>query len=809
LRKSFEVAAYPPHGEIAMRKISSIFFILLACTAGFAQTGVEANVANPQQPRGLLKNPAAMAFYAQGLFVSGYKLYYASLGDEKLGNLYWGLSYPLLKPGYWGITGELFGSPIFRQTHLALNYAIPFNFRARNFAAGVRAGVLGVSYDSENFHKVDLDDPLLRNASKSTFDLGLGVWANPVADLYLGFSANHLNRPNLALAGGEDRDRANLNVSAIYMHPLFRPQISLEREAHETYVNFGFESWWVKQRMLLRGNFSAEKLSFGMAYQLGGWRGDYEYDYLQTALNQVSDGNHQVTLSYQFSRKPSPVGFTIQVTPLDSVRNIKEGVPPCQAALYQITMRPFGGFNKPVKLSAEKLPEKIISHFFPPELTPNAPCTLRVEVASGCPPKLYPLTVKGMADSITHRDSSTLRVRLSVLAPQIASRPDSATITEIRRIAEESPLLNYVFFAKDDDQIPAGRYELLDAVKAAATPLEYFTGLAGVAEQYRHVLNLFGRRLYDNRNLKIILVGCNANVEEEKNDLALSGQRAERVKRYFTQVWNIELERIIVDSLNLPKNPSSSEDPRSRDENRRVEIRPAPGSEEILAAFTTTTIDAAISLPACLFLTHGTKVEAGVKDWQMEILQKNEEALRTLSDGASFPDSVAWDWRDKSGHLITSPDSLRYRLRITDNCGQESVAYGPLIRMQYVQRDTMAEPAIARSRLIFFAFDKYRIDLDSPRLQSELEKIEKKFHQRPGAKIDIRGYTDDIGDSTYNVRLSERRALAVKEELVRREIPASRISVKGFGPAHPLMTNALPEGRMMNRRVEVEITYRE
>ncbi|MCI0514892.1 OmpA family protein, partial [candidate division KSB1 bacterium] len=106
---------------------------------------------------------------------------------------------------------------------------------------------------------------------------------------------------------------------------------------------------------------------------------------------------------------------------------------------------------------------------------------------------------------------------------------------------------------------------------------------------------------------------------------------------------------------------------------------------------------------------------------------------------------------------------------------------------------------------VFFAFDQFQIDLNSARLQAELEKIMSKYREHPGTRIQVNGYTDDIGDPLYNEILSKRRAEEIKNELVRRGIPENKISTTGFGSKFPIMPNDRPEGRMLNRRVEVDV----
>jgi len=68
----------------------------------------------------------------------------------------------------------------------------------------------------------------------------------------------------------------------------------------------------------------------------------------------------------------------------------------------------------------------------------------------------------------------------------------------------------------------------------------------------------------------------------------------------------------------------------------------------------------------------------------------------------------------------------------------------------------------------------------------------------------IVAYTDSIGDVTVNQSLSEQRAHAVYDALARQGIAATRLQQQGAGAAEPVGSNATPEGRVENRRVEIE-----
>ncbi len=73
------------------------------------------------------------------------------------------------------------------------------------------------------------------------------------------------------------------------------------------------------------------------------------------------------------------------------------------------------------------------------------------------------------------------------------------------------------------------------------------------------------------------------------------------------------------------------------------------------------------------------------------------------------------------------------------------------------------------------------------------------------ADIVIQGHTDSMGSELYNQRLSERRALAVAQYLQGRGVSGQRLQILGFGEDRPITSNATPQDRFLNRRVEIDI----
>jgi len=106
---------------------------------------------------------------------------------------------------------------------------------------------------------------------------------------------------------------------------------------------------------------------------------------------------------------------------------------------------------------------------------------------------------------------------------------------------------------------------------------------------------------------------------------------------------------------------------------------------------------------------------------------------------------------------------------------------------------------------ILFAFDKWSIKgKDSFSL---LDKIAEKLKEHPEVvKVKIDGHTDNAGDATYNLKLSQKRAEEVVNYLTTKKgIEAGRLVAKGFGASSPVGDNRTNEGRKANRRVEFNL----
>lgn len=105
--------------------------------------------------------------------------------------------------------------------------------------------------------------------------------------------------------------------------------------------------------------------------------------------------------------------------------------------------------------------------------------------------------------------------------------------------------------------------------------------------------------------------------------------------------------------------------------------------------------------------------------------------------------------------------------------------------------------------MVNFAFDSSNLQSEA---QNNLDKLAQVLANNPDTNINVYGYTDSTGADAYNLRLSDRRAAAVKSYLVSRGISSSRIFTEGMGESNPVASNDTDAGRAQNRRVEFAIT---
>lgn len=106
---------------------------------------------------------------------------------------------------------------------------------------------------------------------------------------------------------------------------------------------------------------------------------------------------------------------------------------------------------------------------------------------------------------------------------------------------------------------------------------------------------------------------------------------------------------------------------------------------------------------------------------------------------------------------------------------------------------------------LLFATNSANID---PTSLDDLDELVTIMKDDTDLRLSIEGHTDDRGNNEYNLELSRLRAEAVKQHLINGGINAERISAVGYGETRPLTTNNTAQGRLKNRRVELNISYK-
>jgi outer membrane protein OmpA-like peptidoglycan-associated protein len=120
-----------------------------------------------------------------------------------------------------------------------------------------------------------------------------------------------------------------------------------------------------------------------------------------------------------------------------------------------------------------------------------------------------------------------------------------------------------------------------------------------------------------------------------------------------------------------------------------------------------------------------------------------------------------------------------------------------------LQAKQTAEGLVITPRDIIFRTGSAELQ---PGGEASIDRIAQFLRQNPDRKILIEGFTDSTGSATVNQQLSEQRADAVRLALANAGVNASRIEIRGMGPAEPLASNDTTSGRLLNRRVRIVIS---
>ena len=201
-----------------------------------------------------------------------------------------------------------------------------------------------------------------------------------------------------------------------------------------------------------------------------------------------------------------------------------------------------------------------------------------------------------------------------------------------------------------------------------------------------------------------------------------------------------------------------------------------------------------------------------ITDWELRFLDGTGNAIDRMQGEGEPPNTVVWNNWHK--HPLSSDSNSRYRCALTvhDPAGNPATheATLPLIDLRGKNAPNQREAMKGRKgeRGIVLTLPGVAFDSNSYKIRSDyrrlLEKTAQTIAAYPDAQVVIEGHSDNVGNASYNLELSRKRANAVMTYLVDEfGIQPSRLSAIGYGEEQPIVANNIASNRRKNRRVEI------
>jgi outer membrane protein OmpA-like peptidoglycan-associated protein len=412
---------------------------------------------------------------------------------------------------------------------------------------------------------------------------------------------------------------------------------------------------------------------------------------------------------------------------------------------------------------------------------------------------------QSFADTLIHQYVVSYRF-LNPPEGTLALEPETVIIEEVTTI-DTSPLLNYVFFGDGKSDI-ADQYVLFSNSSETRDFSE--DKLTDPMEKYRNILNILGKRLSENPDARITIVGCNSNRGQEKGNIDLSRNRAESVQGYLQNTWGIDSSRMEVKARNLPGAPSASKTPEGIAENQRVEVHSDHAA--ILDIIKSTYVQE-VADPKALRIVPQINAEAGVANWKVDLKGEDDTVIESASGRGDMKSAVTFTLAPAGVSKIASFKTLTASVEVTDKDGEEfrtataATTNVKVIRKEAMRAERKGYHVLEQYALILFEYDSAQLREHNKAI---VDRIVDRMKEVPSAMIKIVGHTDNIGSEEYNINLSKRRAKAVYDQIVAAGVTeGENLTYTGVGPNVPLYDNGNPEGRALNRTVTVTLDYDE
>ncbi len=181
--------------------------------------------------------------------------------------------------------------------------------------------------------------------------------------------------------------------------------------------------------------------------------------------------------------------------------------------------------------------------------------------------------------------------------------------------------------------------------------------------------------------------------------------------------------------------------------------------------------------------------------WKLMIMNSNGDVVRTLQGEQLPEEAVQWDGRTEQQALVKGGEIYQYQMEVAYADGSHATSARRVFGVDRTSAISL--------RLTGGAFESGSETLGSQARQV-LQGAAEVMRQFPDEKIIIEGHADAQGSAKVNLELSRKRAQAAADYLTNEEgIVAERLVVYWFGSQRPVASNLIPEGRELNRRVDV------
>ncbi len=353
------------------------------------------------------------------------------------------------------------------------------------------------------------------------------------------------------------------------------------------------------------------------------------------------------------------------------------------------------------------------------------------------------------------------------------------------------PLVPYIFYEKNETEI-ANEYRSENHNLAGVINDDISNILPNEAIEINYrTVDIVGKRLEKNKDAIVTLTGTVDGKTETSIDI--SKGRAESIKRYILNNYNVEEERVKVEASMLPKKPSAQNVEDGIEENRRVEI--SSNSKDILEPIFIKGERQRIATPEVVEFVPMVVADS-VTLWTLEIMQ-TDRIIKTISGVKVEPVR----WHIATNELVASQIPVDYVYTIFYN--DESTKTTGSIPVEFItfsKKKTIeqADKSINKYSLILFEFDKYDISDENAQIIDKYVIPNIKYK----SNIEIFGFTDRIGNSNYNKKLAKSRAEAVKNYILTKN---KNVNIKTYGvdAADAPFDNNSAIGRQLSRTVQI------